>query len=77
MYKTIIRFEILSEELIPSDASLKDIDYETMEGHSVGRFGDTTEEKLTPPQMAKALIDFGSEPSFFQLDESGNTLEED
>ena len=71
-----IGFEILSDE--PWEGgSLSDMHYATSEGPCVGRFGDTTTEEIDGPAMAKALMDFGSDPSFFELDAKGNPLEDD
>ena len=74
-YKTIIEFEILSEEPI-GEVDLEQIHYETIEGRWSGRFLETSEKKLNGKQAARALIKQGSDPEFFGLDEDGNNVEE-
>jgi hypothetical protein len=65
-YKTVFTFEVLSEEPLES-MSLSDLEYETSEGHCVGRFGETTSEELTEEQVCDELIEFGSQPEFFDI----------
>jgi len=75
-YKTVIRFEVLSEEPV-EQVDLETLHYEVTEGRWSGRFLDTTEEILDGPQMAKALQEQSSDPEFFNLDSDGNDVEED
>jgi hypothetical protein len=76
-FKTIVTFEVLSDEPIPYDVSLDDIVEEAREGRYVGRMGARKEVPLTGFGMARALEDFGSDPSFFELDDEGNHSEEE
>lgn len=75
-YRHSIIIDFLSEE---SDAgsgmSLAQIGQEMDEGRYVGRIlsGGTTE--LTPKQTADTCYVFGSEPTFFQLDDDGKDTE--
>jgi hypothetical protein len=75
-YKTIITYEILSEEPIPDSVSLADIDRECEDGAWVGQFGETKQQELTGKEMADELYAFGSDPTFFMLDDNGNPMGE-
>jgi hypothetical protein len=75
-YRAIVQYEILSEEPIGA-MSLSDIEYETTDGHMSGHFLETKHEELDSVQMAAALQNQGSDPEFFQLDESGQDLDEE
>lgn len=76
-YKTIVKFEVLSEEPIPSDYSLGDIHREAEVGHFVGRYLDNELYTLNGAAMADALHAAGSEPGFFSLDDAGDSTEEE
>jgi hypothetical protein len=78
-YKTIITFEVLSEEPIPGCLTLADIGKEAEYGRYVGRFlerGPNDHILMNGAAMAEALVEAGSEPSFFELDEDGNDYDE-
>jgi len=75
-YKSIIHFEVLSEEPIPGHVDMEYIAREAMEGRYVGRFLDTDEVLLNGAAMAEALYEAGSEPGFFELDDEGNDFDE-
>lgn len=79
LYRTIIRFEILSEEKIGDGLSLSDIDEMTTNGHCSGRFLKSEEQDkiIKGKAAADATKAQGSDPEFFQMDENGNELEED
>lgn len=66
-YKTIVTVEVLSECEI-GDSSLEDIASEIHSGEWSGSYNVTSVEVLSPEKMAQALIDQGSDPSFFGLD---------
>ena len=79
-YKTIVKFEVLSEEPIHSDYTLADIYHESQEGRFVGRFleeGPNDHILLNGAAMAEALVNAGSEPGFFELDDAGNSVYDD
>ena len=68
--------EILSEGPI-GDADMQTILYNTMEGGWSGK--NTTEiqdQEVSAKKMAKLLIEQGSDPEFFGLDEDGNEIEQ-
>lgn len=68
-FKTTYTFEVLSDGLLPDSMSLKDIDYETMEGHCSGHFLDTKVEKLTREELIEACHEHGTDPDFFLMEE--------
>jgi hypothetical protein len=74
-YKTVVSYEILSEEPI-GEVSLEDIAYECENGHWSGVFGDTVITELTGKEMAEAARKQGTDPEFFMLDDDGNTIDE-
>ena len=76
MRKTILRFEVLSEEEIPPHVDLEYIARETTEGRYVGRFLESEESELTGKEMANALYAAGSNPGFFMLDDNGEHNED-
>lgn len=62
-YKTVVTFEVLSNW--PLEAmSLADYDYEITGGGSSGKITSTVCTELTRAEMAKALIEQGSDPEF-------------
>ena len=75
-YKTVITFEVLSEEPIPANASIEAIIEEsTHGGYSMG--DDTRNQtELNGKQAADELLKQGSEPEFFRIDETGKDLGE-
>lgn len=75
-YKTTITFEVLSEEPLPGNITLADIDEMTDDGECSGRWIDTQVEELGGPAAAARLLYHNSDPEFFQLDEDGNDEED-
>jgi len=75
-YKTVVEFEVLSEEPLPDNVDLETLDYETSAGSWSGRFLETKQKVLNGKQAAKALQVQGSDPEFFRLTENGEDLEE-
>lgn len=77
IYRSVISFEILSEEPIPSDMTLGDIDYECDEGSYSGMHEYTVQNKPVKGKKAVKLIRAQkSDPGFFMMDDEGNELEE-
>lgn len=74
-YKTVVSYEILSEEPIPS-MSLSDIEYECTDGHMSGMFLDSVQVELTGAEMAECLIVQGSDTTFFNLDVDGKDIDD-
>ena len=77
LFRTVFRFEVLSEEPIEESMSLEDIAYETREGHMSGQFleNQTTNEVLVGGAAVKAVKGQGSDPEFFMMDENGYEIE--
>lgn len=75
-YRAVFKYEVLSEDPI-EDMSLGDIDYECREGQCSGQFLGVTRQTVGGKKMAKLLMNQGSSPDFFRLDDEGNDLDED
>lgn len=77
IYKTVIQIEILSDEPIeaPETLTLDQIDYEITGGAWSGDRKVTTANKpLKGVKAADAVLNQGSSPDFFQMDEAGNEI---
>lgn len=75
-YKYTLTFQVLTENAIGEASDMADIARECDTGDDVGYLADTKEEQLDGAAAAKALIEFGSEPGFFRLDNEGNDTED-
>lgn len=62
-YKTIIRFEVLSEGA-PFEGSLERLAAETTDGEMSGRFLESEVVELSPDAARAALVEQGSDPGF-------------
>lgn len=73
-YRTVIQVEILSEEPYEGD-DLETIKYDITEGHCSGILKDEVRNEVkNGKEMARLLLDQGSDPEFFQIDEEGNDV---
>ena len=72
MYRQIVIVEVLSEDPLP-DESLGQLAYRVAEGDCVGRVMHTHSEAISKQEMAESLYRLGSEPGFYQLEESDKT----
>lgn len=77
LYKTVFTVEVLSEEPLPDGMTLTSIDEEITEGHSSGAFKETKSVTISGKEAVEAVKAQGSDPSFFQMDEEGNEIEEE
>jgi hypothetical protein len=73
-YKTTITIEVLSEYHI-GGLSLVDVVHNMEHGDFSGQVKGEEVEELNGAEMAWHLIEQGSEPAFFQLDDDGNDLD--
>jgi hypothetical protein len=76
-YKTTFTIDVLSEEPLGDCLSLGQIDYAITDGDCVGSNLRQVEAELTSKEMAQALLEAGSEPDFFMLDDDGNPTTEE
>lgn len=76
-YKTVFKVEVLSEDTPTDDLELSEVAREIVYGGCSGVTSVESIVELTPKQMAEALIEQGSDPKFFTLDEEGNPKEGD
>lgn len=72
--KTTITIEVLSDGENIRKHSLARIVEEMDSGDLLGKWEITKEESLDGVKMAEATIEFGSDPSFFNIDDDGNWL---
>ena len=71
-HRSVIQFEVLSEEPISDGATLESIAYECNEGRYIGRFLPTSDAYVVSgAEMARLLQEAGSDPGFFELDDKG------
>jgi hypothetical protein len=68
-YKTIIVIEVLSEEPVPDGITLAEIYNEFMFGDWSGKWEIETREEMDAHEMRYALLDQGSSPDFFRLND--------
>ena len=73
-YKTILRVEILSEDLYDFN-DLSDIHESITYGNCSGKVHVVAEKELNGKQMADELRNQDSDPEFFQLNEEGEDVE--
>ena len=74
-YKTVIRVEVLSEDYpISEDLSLAEIHHAITEGDCSGVCAFDPPRQLTGAEAAEELMEQGSDPGFFQLNEQGDSL---
>ena len=74
-YRTVVEIEILSEEPY-SNENLSQIAYDITEGDCSGAYGVVNSETVDGKTMAEMLLNQGSDPGFFMLDEEGNDTED-
>ena len=72
-YKTTIMVEVLSEKPVDFE-NLSAVDLEITEGDCSGKWEVTKTEELTGEQAVKALLEQGSDPSFFRLTDKGEDI---
>jgi hypothetical protein len=76
LYKTVIEIEVLSEQPIPEDMSLNDIEHECTEGSFSGVHDyKIRNEKVEGIEAVKLVQKQGSSVDFFCMDRNGNDLE--
>ncbi len=72
-YRTVFTVEVLSEEE-PSPLDLETLNYQITDGDWSGVVEKGQSLKIDGKQMAKLLIKQGSDPSFFNLTDTGEDL---
>lgn len=74
-HRQVYKVVVLTED--DTEVALEDLNYCISEGDDcLQSFTMESTEELTGKQMADALYDAGSDPSFFLLDNDGNPLDE-
>jgi len=72
-YKRIV-FDILSEDPIPDSMTLAELERECNEGDFVGSTETKKNELVTGRKAAKMVLNMGSDPAFFQMNDFGNEI---
>jgi hypothetical protein len=75
-YKTIITVEILSEDVPPEWDDLEDIYYLIGQGDCSGMITSDHTFQVDASTIAKALLEQNTDPSFFNLTETGEDIDD-
>lgn len=75
-YETTYTIRVLSEEPIGEGMELEDVLDEADTGDFVAYVSDPEQRTIDGPTCAKLLIEYGSDPEFFNLDADGKALED-
>ena len=78
-YRNVVQIVVLTEDepLGGGVPTLSSIEYEINYGDCVGGELSIDSKQISSKQVADALYDLGSEPGFFQLDDDGNSVDEE
>lgn len=74
-YRTVYTITIISERPADGYESLADLEAEFTNGGFSAEVEAGESEEITPKEAAEALMDQGSDPAFFELDERGRDLD--
>ena len=78
IYKSVLKVTVLSDEPLPECISLEDVQYEITEGHCLGHVEwDYNNAQIVGAEAVMNILQVGSQPEFFELDDKGNDLEEE
>lgn len=76
LHKTVITVEVLSEDAFDFN-DLSDINYHITEGDCSGKYFIAEQTIIEGKEAADAVMEQGSDPEFFGMDEDGNDTFED
>ena len=76
IYKTKVTIEILSDEPVNDNISLKDIQYEITDGQWSGKITHGESKPLKGKPAVKEILNHGTDPEFFFMDDKGNEIEQ-
>lgn len=77
LYKSVLRVEILSEEPYPDSVTLEQVAYDICEGDCSGITDwESHNAELHGTEAVKECEKQGSCPSFFQMNEDGDEIDE-
>jgi hypothetical protein len=68
-YKTVMTVTIISDTPVHPDATLSDVEGMITSGDWSGMVEISSTEELSPKETSEALIEQGTDPAFFGLDE--------
>jgi len=75
-YRSKVVVEIVSEEPLNPEMSLSDIHYYIDQGDGCGLKQDMEVREINAKEAVSTLKEFGSEPSFFGLNDEGEDLDD-
>ena len=75
LYHKRIVVDVLSEEPIPDNMTLADLEHEYSCGQYVGCKEIKKDEIVTGRKAAKMVMAMGSDPTFFMMNEFGNEID--
>ena len=73
-YKTIIRVEVLSEDIPPEFDDLSELAHMIRDGDCSGVYEVESSKPMHAMQAVRALVKQGSEPEFFNLNGKGEEI---
>lgn len=77
IYKSVLKVTVLSDEPLPECISLEDVQYGTDEGEWLGHVEwEYNNAETVGAEAVNNIVQAGSDPEFFQMDDKGNELEE-
>ena len=71
-YRTVYKFEVLSDEPMSDIIDLDTIHYEVTEGHCSGMFLDSEVEECDKERITELLKNQGSDPTFLVEEEESH-----
>ncbi len=71
-FRTIVQVEVLSEDHPIKFDDLEDLNHGISQGDWSGKVEVVKSEPISAQRAAKLLMEQGSDPGFFQLDEKGD-----
>ena len=75
-FKKTMKVEFLSETPFPDNTSLENLATEAIDGDYSMNITQDKETEINGKQAARALLNHGSDPSFFQLTNKGEDINE-
>ena len=78
LYRTVVQFEILSEEPIPEGMDMEEIMAECEDGAYSGKTTVIAENKpVVGKRAVNMVVNQGSDPEFFQMDSRGYEISDE
>lgn len=75
-YKSTYTTTVVSDRPLSTELELKDVAEQIVSGDLEGEVEAGLNVEITPQEAARLMLEHGSDPSFFGLDDHGNTLDD-